>query len=240
MATSAITPHTRIDNSVIDEYISQIGLAGLGVYVIIKKYLNQQSGQCNPSYATIARKAGVDRSTIIRYVKKLKAFNLLDPQLRFREDGGYASNQYSFSPSAHHPTPQKTIHPLYEETTDNGSGSEPPPLPVEPNRPGGNSALTRSGDPATTPSAPLPPKQVFSSQNKKERTITEVDLMPTKKQKTCPHPPTSIVILPDNITICNHCYGLLNADFKLIEEHSKPSDAGRVNHEESSPEIVAA
>jgi hypothetical protein len=240
MATITPIPHTRIDNSVIDEYVPQIGLAGLGVYVIIKKYLNQQSGQCNPSYATIARKAGVDRSTIIRYVKKLKAFNLLDPQLRFREDGGYASNQYNFSPSAHHPTPQRSMYTRNEETPCIGSGSEPPPLPVEPNHPGGNRAPTRSGEPATSPSAPLPPKQVFSSQNKKERTITKVNLMPTEKQKTCPHPPAFIVILPDNITICHHCYGLLNADFKLIEENSTPIDAGGVNNEESSPEIVAA
>ena len=42
--------------------------------------------------------------------------------------------------------------------------------------------------------------------------------MPTEKQKTCPHPPEFIVILPDDITICNHCYGLLNENFKLQEE----------------------
>ena len=42
--------------------------------------------------------------------------------------------------------------------------------------------------------------------------------MPTEKQKTCPHPPESIVILPDEITICNHCYGLLDVNLKLQEE----------------------
>ena len=42
--------------------------------------------------------------------------------------------------------------------------------------------------------------------------------MPTEKQKTCPHPVEFIVILPENITICNHCYGLLDANFQLIEE----------------------
>ena len=48
--------------------------------------------------------------------------------------------------------------------------------------------------------------------------MTEVDLMPTEKQKTCPHPPEEIVLLADNITICNHCYGLLNANLRLVEE----------------------
>jgi hypothetical protein len=71
--------------------------------------------------------------------------------------------------------------------------------------------------------------------NKKERTITQVDLLPTpiksgptERQKTCPHPPTEIVILPDNITICHHCYGLLDENLNLIEE------------EKCSEEIVAA
>src|SRR4030095_4984464 len=100
MATTAITPHTRIDNAIIDEHTPKIGLAGLGVLALIKRYLNQKSGQCNPSYKTLARKAGVDRSTIIRYVKKLRAFNLIDPELRFKEDGSPTSNQYNF-PSLH-------------------------------------------------------------------------------------------------------------------------------------------
>ena len=39
--------------------------------------------------------------------------------------------------------------------------------------------------------------------------------MPTEKQKTCIHPPEFIVILPDDITICNHCYGLLDENLKL-------------------------
>jgi hypothetical protein len=51
--------------------------------------------------------------------------------------------------------------------------------------------------------------------------MTEVDLMPTEKQKTCPHPHEFIVMLPDNITICHHCYGLLDENLTLVEE--KPS-----------------
>jgi hypothetical protein len=45
---------------------------------------NQKTGDCFPSYKTIARKLGIDRGTVIRYVKKLKAFNLLDPKLGYR------------------------------------------------------------------------------------------------------------------------------------------------------------
>jgi hypothetical protein len=45
--------------------------------------------------------------------------------------------------------------------------------------------------------------------------------MPTEKQKTCPHPSSEIVILSD-VKICNHCYGLLDDNFKLIEEIPPP------------------
>jgi hypothetical protein len=199
MTTHAITPHTRIDNSIIDECASQIGIYGLGIYVAIKRHLNTRTGECYPSYQTIARKLGIDRSTVIRYVKKLKALNLLSPLLRFKEDGSPTSNQYNFQPA-------ENSAPLGSR----GSGIKPPPVVVEDNH----------------PSSPPPPKQ--SEPNMKQRTISDVDLMPTEKQKTCPHPSKEIVFLADNITVCNHCYGLLDENLKLAEE-----DTPRV-------EIVAA
>jgi hypothetical protein len=76
MSTHAIVPHTRIDNSIIDDLASKIGIYGLGIYVAIKRHLNTKTGDCFPSYQTIAKKLHIDRGTVIRYVKKLKAFNL--------------------------------------------------------------------------------------------------------------------------------------------------------------------
>ena len=96
MTTHAITPHTRIDNAIIDDVAAKIGIYGLGIYVAIKRHLNTKTGDCYPSYATIARKLHIDRSTVIRYVKKLKALGLISPQLRFKEDGSPTSNQYNF------------------------------------------------------------------------------------------------------------------------------------------------
>jgi Helix-turn-helix domain len=184
MTTHAIVPHTRIDNSIIDDVASQIGIYGLGIYVAIKRHLNQKTGECFPSYQTIAKKLHIDRGTVIRYVKKLKAFNLIDPQLRFKEDGSPTSNQYNF---------------------DQGGCSKPLGVVAEDNHPG----------------CTKPPEQ-SPSPNKKQRTITEVDFYPTEKQKTCPHPPTEIVFLADNVTICHHCYGLLDENLKLQEEETPP------------------
>ena len=191
MTTHAIVPHTRIDNSIIDDLASKIGIYGLGIYVAIKRHLNTKTGDCFPSYKTIAKKLHIDRGTVIRYVKKLKAFNLSSPELRFKEDGSPTSNQYNF---------------------DKGSCTKPPEVVAEDNHPSGRK----------------PPEQV-PLLNKKQRTIAQVDLMPTpiksgptEKQKTCTHPPEYIVILPDNITVCNHCYGLLDENLTLQEEETSP------------------
>jgi hypothetical protein len=46
--------------------------------------------------------------------------------------------------------------------------------------------------------------------------------MATEKQKACPHPTKLIVFLPDNITICHHCYGLLDENLKLVEGKQPP------------------
>src|SRR5262249_55643332 len=138
------------------------------------------TGDCFPSYGTIARKIGIDRGTVIRYVKKLKALGLLSPQLRFKEDGSPTSNQYNF---------------------DKGSGTKQPPVVAQ----------------DIHPSSAPPPEQ-SPIPNKKQLTMTEVDLMPTEKQQTCPHPPSEIVFLADNVTICHHCYGLLDENLKLVEE----------------------
>ena len=202
MATIAITPHTRIDNSIIDNVASQIGIYGLGIYVAIKRHLNQKTGDCFPSYQTIAKKLRIDRGTVIRYVKKLKAFNLLDPELRFKEDGSPTSNQYNF---------------------DKGSSSKQPSVVAQDNQ----------------PSSTEPPKQ--SEPNKKQRTISDVDFFAENpqtshstpatsherpqtpmRQRTCPHPPSEIVFLADNVTICHHCYGLLDENLKLQEEEISP------------------
>jgi hypothetical protein len=211
MAALAIIPHTRIDNSIIDDLASKIGIYGLGIYVAIKRHLNTKTGDCFPSYKTIARKLGIDRGTVIRYVKKLKVFNLLDPELRFKEDGSPTSNQYNFDLSA--------------DRQDKGGCTKQPEAVAQNNQPG----------------CTEPPEQV-PVPNMKQRSTAEVDffptnspqtpdkspinshilpskeqLEPTEKQQTCPHPASEIVILPDNITICNHCYGLLDENFKLQE-----------------------
>ena len=108
MATIAIAPHTRIDNSIIDNLPAQIGIYGLGIYVAIKRYLNTKTDDCYPSYQTIAKKLHIDRGTVIRYVKKMKELKVISPEWRFKEDGSHTSNQYNFQ-GAENSVPSKNI-----------------------------------------------------------------------------------------------------------------------------------
>jgi GntR family transcriptional regulator len=202
MTTHAITPHTRIENSFIDEVAAKIGIYGLGIYVAIKRHFNQKTGECFPSYQTLARKLHIDRSTVIRYVKKMRDLQIISPEWRFKEDGSHTSNQYHFPGRENCGSAKNSAHPVH---AGEGSSTKPPPVVAEDNHPG----------------CTEPPEQ-SPLLNKKQRTIDEVDLMPTEKQKTCTHPPELIVILPDNITICNHCYGLLDENLKLVEEKKAP------------------
>jgi hypothetical protein len=213
MAAKPVKPYTAIENSSIAR-ARHIGLAVLGALVIIKSHLNQKTGQCNPSYTTLAKEAGVDRSTMIRYVKRLKAVNLIDPQLRFRDDGGYAANQYQFSPAGEHPTPQQPV------TSDNQDGEvaatrQPPPeeqgatppLVAEMPPPGGTDATPPGGNFATTPSG----ADATALKNKTKERTRDVSALPTEKQQTCQHPHEEIAVLTaENIRICHHCWLLLD------------------------------
>jgi hypothetical protein len=203
MAAASTIPFTAIENSSIAR-ASRIGLAVLGALVVIKSHLNQKTGQCNPSYNTLANEAGVDRSTMIRYVKRLKAVNLIDPHLRFREDGGYGANQYHFSADGENPNPKQ---PGTSDKPDVEAATKPPPSGAEHTPPSDHRATLPGGNFATSPGG----ADATSLKNKtKERTSEPLLCLPTEKQKTCPHPQEEIACLSENIIICNHCFALLD------------------------------
>lgn len=87
-APTHTTPAASIDieNRIIDKYLSHIGVYGFAVYSLIERHLSQETHHGPPSYATIARKIGIDQGAVIRHVKKLQRLHLLSPTLRFKED----------------------------------------------------------------------------------------------------------------------------------------------------------
>ena len=75
-----------IENSIIDN-MAEIGVYGFAVYSMLQCHLQQTPTSAPPSYATIARKLGMDRGAVIRHVKKLQRLKLLSPTLHFLEEG---------------------------------------------------------------------------------------------------------------------------------------------------------
>jgi hypothetical protein len=162
-----------------------------------------KTGQCNPSYGRIAKMIGIDRSTVIRYVKKLQNLGLLSANLQFKEDGSPTSNQFKFSDATQKSTPVRL-----------SSSRKQPPLMAEDNPPGGtvppeqvssNKFIGTKGEPCDTeisvslnhdPGKPGPSEKTVPTEK-------------TQKQKNCPHPYAEVVTLTGGITVCNHCYDML-------------------------------
>jgi DNA-binding MarR family transcriptional regulator len=85
-APTHTSPGIDIENRIIDKYLPRIGVYGFAVYLVIQRHLSQETHHGYSSYATIARKLGMDQGAVIRHVKKLKRLHLLSPSLRFKED----------------------------------------------------------------------------------------------------------------------------------------------------------
>ena len=231
MTANSCNSHIRMDIDFIRKYLPIIGPYGFTIYAVIMSHRNAKTGNCFPSYKTIARESKVDRSTVIRYVKLLKELQLIDPQWRFKEDGSHNSNQYNFQGTQKGVASQGIDNSAQSQETEisvpSGGGAKPLPVVTQDNHPG-------SPPPPELSEENIKEKRTTftgegNGQLKKQRTLEEIDLMPiriksgpTEKQKTCSHPHEMISYLPDNIRICYHCWGLLDENLKLVEEEKAP------------------
>jgi Helix-turn-helix domain len=225
-------PNTfRVDNIIIDDYGEKIGAIGVAIYNVLARHADRETGICYPSIRLIAKKLALGRTTVKKYLRILLNHYLIAISSRLSDEGDPTSNLYMLLD----PSPEKvalrrrqleallrpqegtfTLDPAEDSHGGGRSPDDPPPCLL-----------------ATDPQSPADPEQVFSL-NKNNGTSL-VALLPTEKQKTCPHPPTEIVFLADNVTICHHCYGLLDENLKLQEEET-PIQSGEI----PSVEIVAA
>jgi Helix-turn-helix domain len=225
MATiTSIKPRSNtylIDNILVDEYAEKIGAIGIAIYNVLSRYADRKTGVCFPCIGTIAKKLKLGRTTVKKYLKILYKVDLITILHRTSPDGDPTSNSYMLLD----PSPEKIalrrrqleallipqqgtfrLDPV-EGSQDGGRSSDDPPPCLN----------------ATDPQSPADPEQ-SSLLNKNTRTSL-VALLPTEKQKTCAHPPSEIVYLADNVTICHHCYGLLDDNLKLRNaEATVPAD----------------
>ena len=84
--TTTADTYTDIENRVIAN-IAKIGAYGFAVYLAVQRHIQHTPTSDPPSYATIARKLGMDQGAVIRHVKHLQRLKFLPPTLRFLEEG---------------------------------------------------------------------------------------------------------------------------------------------------------
>jgi hypothetical protein len=192
-------PFVQFDAKLMKYYMPLIGPNGLAVYTCLKLHENRRTGQCNPSYQTIADETRLSRRSAIRYTALLISLKLISPIAIWSSRGNRTSNQYHLTDPARLDYGQ-TGGPGAPKT--GGDIPAPPPaLPEPPSHYGGDSLAPQ----------PDPLNQIYRT---KENTAQKTT---PSKQQICPHPAHSVRHLDTDINICNHCFGLLDDHGVLVE-----------------------
>lgn len=84
---------TLIENDLIDD-IERFDKNDLLCYMVLCRYANNSTGECYPSYKTIAEKMRVGVSTAIKAIKSLESKGVVKIHSRKNENGGDTSNLY--------------------------------------------------------------------------------------------------------------------------------------------------
>jgi DNA-binding transcriptional ArsR family regulator len=69
--------HFWADNEIIDQHLPTIGAYGFAVYMLLTRYANNKTGQCDPSVKTIASALGISPPTTQKALKALEDAGLI-------------------------------------------------------------------------------------------------------------------------------------------------------------------
>jgi len=83
-----------IDNSVIDVFGPVVGPNAIAVYLVLARHANNDTRKAWPSFATIAKMAGMSRPTAIKAVGRLVEAGLIAVEKRSSGYGDWDSNAY--------------------------------------------------------------------------------------------------------------------------------------------------
>lgn len=83
-----------VDNELIDNYGSTIGVYGVAIYNVLAKYANEKGSSIFPSYQTIADALGISRPKVIGTIKILVDAGLVKKTARVDSAGDMTSNHY--------------------------------------------------------------------------------------------------------------------------------------------------
>jgi DNA-binding MarR family transcriptional regulator len=189
-----------IDNDIIDVHAKTIGAIGIAIYAVLARYANRKTGECWPAIARIQRMLNLGRSTVKRYLHRLEAAGLITIKERWDEEGDRTSNRYTLldpDPTAIAQRPAQLDTPvLFDPTPATDGGGSAPDLPSVPcDTLGGSTLNPEPADP----------------QNQHRETTNDVASRgQTNRQRTCLHPATDVHRMADAMTICLHCFSVLN------------------------------
>lgn len=87
--------HFWADNEVVEDYLPTIGVYGFAVYMLLAKYADSKTGQCDPSIGGMAKKLGVSAPTVRAALDKLKEAGLITIRHRHKARDDKMINQTS-------------------------------------------------------------------------------------------------------------------------------------------------
>ena len=207
---------TLIENELIDD-IEKFNKNDLLCYMVLCRYANNSTGECYPSYKTIAEKMRVGVSTAIKAIKSLESKGVIEISSRKNETGGDTSNLYTI----------KDIKQYYENK------KAPTAPPVEADNDNFNNNFDTNSIPQNNKKDTKKEKENMETIPKNEVVkIIEKSCVNIKKEdlKYCEEEFTDIDKLKEALTICeiNNSHGIkaLRMAYKYGDRSNSSSNKG--------------
>lgn len=116
-------PFFMVDNALIQDYGSKIGVYGIAAYNVLAMYAGSNS-ESWPSYQTIADLMNASRPLAVKAIQTLSKYGLIKKEARLSESGDRASNRYILTKQS-----EWGLRPEDEEGGKGGKQDLPPSKP---------------------------------------------------------------------------------------------------------------
>jgi hypothetical protein len=213
-----------IDDDIIDVYGRTIGAIGYAIYGYLCRRLNRKTGQCTPSISRIAQAFDIARSTVKIYLRKLEEVGLIEIQERQDAAGDPTSHHYILLDPSPAAVAKRQADRKAAIACERGRPPADPPqaegvgcLPTHPQ-----------------PSADLPGRPSISHEpevlplttemNQEDVARAEEKTPETPSVNPCSHPLEERSYFGD-ITVCQHCWELLENTEGVTERASEREEA---------------
>jgi hypothetical protein len=143
-SVTAIRPHFRTDNAMVDHYLELVGPIGFTLYSVLQRYTNRVTGVCWPSISTLAKKIGITKPTVLKYLRLLRKYGLISWEERYDDAGEHHSHLYTVHPAL---PPEGTLPADRLPGAEMGGGGKTDLPPGKTDTPGGSKTALPEQDP---------------------------------------------------------------------------------------------